>query len=170
MYVSFVPLLLPQIAVLKCGQKDLGFFGNVSEFTIENVFEVTFLHSPCGENLYIFSHWPRVCPISGQHISRAGFTSLQQNQSSMQTSISFYPSRGFSFLSSVQASLHCLTDSLSSSFEITRLIFHLIVYLNQNSHRVKMYMTHVTCRVCLNFSRQECMLQMLSWSSCFLFI
>lgn len=65
------------------------------------------------------------------------------------------PRQGFSFFSSVQASLHCLTDISSSSFEITRLVFHLIVYLNQISPRVSMYMTHVTQCVCLNFSRWE---------------
>lgn len=79
------------------------------------------------------------------------------------------PRQGFSFFSSVQASLHCLTDSSSSSFEITRLIFHLIVYLKQIALRVSMYVAHVTQCFCLSFSEWECMLKCLGFHISFSF-
>lgn len=136
------------------------FFWNVSEFTIGNVSEETVL-GLC--EAAPFSH-TAPCLL---YLRTAHFTSrfyfllaellLHANQHRL------LPRQGFSFFSSVQASLHCLTDSSSSSFEITRLIFHLIVYLKQISLRVSMDVAHVTQCFCLNFSEWECMLKCLGF-------
>lgn len=136
------------------------FFWNVSEFTIGNASEETVL-GLC--EAAPFSH-TAPCLL---YLRTAHFTSrfyfllaellLHANQHRL------LPRQGFSFFSSVQASLHCLTDSSSSSFEITRLIFHLIVYLKQISLRVSMYVAHVTQCLCLNFSEWECMLKCLGF-------
>lgn len=126
------------------------FFWNVSEFTIGNVSEETFW-GLC--EAAPFSHTaPCLLYLRTAHFTRRFYFLLAElllhaNQYRL------LPRQGFGFFSSVQASLHCLTDSSSSSFEITKLIFHLIVYLKQISLRVSMYVTRVTQCFCLNFSK-----------------